>query len=78
MKAYAPYENVTEQRYPRILAVTSLNDTRVTVVNADAFTWLGANAAQFDFIIIDFPDPSNYHVGKLYTSAFSRLLQQHL
>jgi oligopeptidase B len=29
MKAYSPYENVTKQNYPRILAVTSLNDTRV-------------------------------------------------
>jgi oligopeptidase B len=29
MKAYSPYENVTSQRYPPILAVTSLNDTRV-------------------------------------------------
>ncbi len=32
MKAYSPYENVTAQRYPRILAVTSLNDTRVLYV----------------------------------------------
>ena len=32
MKAYSPYENVTEQAYPRILAVTSLNDTRVLYV----------------------------------------------
>uniref|UniRef100_UPI00351F457E S9 family peptidase n=1 Tax=Microcella sp. TaxID=1913979 RepID=UPI00351F457E len=32
MKQYAPYENVTEKRYPRILAVTSLNDTRVLYV----------------------------------------------
>ncbi|MEV4703521.1 S9 family peptidase [Actinoplanes sp. NPDC049316] len=29
MKSYSPYENVTKQAYPRILAVTSLNDTRV-------------------------------------------------
>ncbi|HET8958404.1 MAG TPA: prolyl oligopeptidase family serine peptidase, partial [Microcella sp.] len=32
IKSYAPYENVTDQRYPRILAVTSLNDTRVLYV----------------------------------------------
>ncbi|HEX4659215.1 MAG TPA: S9 family peptidase [Streptosporangiaceae bacterium] len=29
MKTYSPYENVTGQAYPPILAVTSLNDTRV-------------------------------------------------
>jgi len=29
MKTYAPYENVTAQRYPPILATASLNDTRV-------------------------------------------------
>jgi oligopeptidase B len=29
MKTYSPYENVTGQTYPPILAVTSLNDTRV-------------------------------------------------
>jgi oligopeptidase B len=29
MKSYAPYENVTGRTYPPILAVTSLNDTRV-------------------------------------------------
>ncbi|WP_204297469.1 S9 family peptidase [Actinoplanes campanulatus] len=29
MKSYSPYENVIKQAYPRILAVTSLNDTRV-------------------------------------------------
>ncbi|HEV8175461.1 MAG TPA: prolyl oligopeptidase family serine peptidase, partial [Actinoplanes sp.] len=29
MKSYSPYENVAKTRYPAILAVTSLNDTRV-------------------------------------------------
>ncbi|WP_327634674.1 S9 family peptidase [Kribbella sp. NBC_00482] len=32
MKSYSPYENVTAQHYPRILAITSLNDTRVFFV----------------------------------------------
>lgn len=32
MSTYAPYENITAQDYPDILAVTSLNDTRVLYV----------------------------------------------
>ena len=32
MKGYSPYENVADQRYPAILAETSLNDTRVLYV----------------------------------------------
>jgi oligopeptidase B len=32
MKSYTPYENVRDVAYPRILAVTSLNDTRVLYV----------------------------------------------
>ena len=29
MKSYTPYENIQDRRYPPILAMTSLNDTRV-------------------------------------------------
>ena len=32
MKGYSPYENVADQRYPAILAETSINDTRVLYV----------------------------------------------
>lgn len=32
MKSYSPYENVAPVKYPRIAAVTSLNDTRVLYV----------------------------------------------
>lgn len=32
MKSYSPYENVRQTAYPRILAVTGLNDTRVLYV----------------------------------------------
>jgi oligopeptidase B len=38
MKSYSPYENVTAQPYPRILAVTSLNDTRVLYVEPAKWT----------------------------------------
>ena len=56
----------------------SLRSSRVRVVNADAFVWLDGNADVFDFIVVDFPDPNNYGVGKLYTTAFYRLLARHL
>jgi spermidine synthase len=53
----------------------SLLHQKVQVINADAFTWLRNNRQQFDAIIIDFPDPSNFSIGKLYSTAFYRLLK---
>ena len=32
----------------------------------------------FDFVVVDFPDPTNYSLGKLYTTAFYRLLSKHV
>jgi len=66
--------------HPRLTALNggALRDPRVRVVNADAFTWLDASPGTYDFAIIDFPDPSNYHVGKLYTAPFYRLVRRHL
>ncbi|MBU8816014.1 S9 family peptidase [Mycolicibacterium goodii] len=40
MKSYSPYENVTAQDYPPILAMTSLNDTRVYYV--EPAKWVAA------------------------------------
>jgi spermidine synthase len=51
----------------------SLLSPKVTVINADAFTWIRAQKRKFDFVVVDFPDPSNYSVGKLYTNAFYKL-----
>ena len=50
---------------------------RLHVVNADAFTWLqGGEAGQYDFVVVDFPDPSNFSIGKLYSTAFFRALRR--
>ncbi|MBI3790829.1 MAG: polyamine aminopropyltransferase [Gemmatimonadetes bacterium] len=68
----------TQHRDLAALNGGSFRDPRVTVHNADAFTWLDAHDDTFDFIVVDFPDPSNYAVGKLYTTAFYRLLKRHL
>ncbi len=63
--------------------LTKLNDKsllapKVHVINADAFPWVDSNTDSFDFIVIDFPDPTNYSLGKLYTTAFYRAVSRHL
>jgi spermidine synthase len=60
------------------LNASALQSTKVKVVNADAFTWLEGNADVFDVIVVDFPDPTNFNIGKLYTNSFYALLDKHL
>ncbi len=62
----------------RALNRDALNSGRVKVFNVDALQWLEKNTELYDFIVVDFPDPSNYSLGKLYTSVFYRLLARHL
>jgi len=57
---------------------SSFHDPRVKIINSDAFVWLRNNTEIFDCAIIDFPDPSNFSVGKLYTSSFYKLLKRAL
>jgi spermidine synthase len=52
----------------------SLRDARVRVVNDDAMAWLAEGTDRFDAVVIDFPDPNNYTLGKLYTTSFYRLV----
>lgn len=54
----------------------ALQSPRVEVINADAFVWLDSARDSYDFIAIDFPDPTNFSLGKLYTTAFYRALQR--
>jgi spermidine synthase len=56
----------------------SLASPKVTVVNDDAMVWIAAGKDLFDVVIVDFPDPSSYAVGKLYTSRFYALLARRL
>jgi spermidine synthase len=53
----------------------SLLSHKVTVINADAFSWARMQQKTYDAIIIDFPDPSNYSVGKLYTNTFYNIVK---
>ncbi len=62
----------------RRLNQNSLDSSKVTVINEDAFVWIRAAERQFDFIIVDLPDPTSYSLGKLYTSAFYRFVKASL
>jgi spermidine synthase len=56
----------------------ALRSPRVQVVNADAFAWLEQHDEVFDAIVVDFPDPTNFSIGKLYTKTFYELIDRHL
>ncbi len=56
----------------------ALSDKRVTVINADAAIWLQNTSEMFDAAIIDFPDPSSFALGKLYSVPFYGTLKKHV
>jgi spermidine synthase len=56
----------------------SFSDKRVTVINADAAIWLQNAPDMFDAAIIDFPDPSSFALGKLYSVPFYGMVKKHL
>src|SRR5450830_91970 len=71
----------TQRDELRRLNHDSFHDRRVKVVNADAAIWLQQPAqadAMFDAVIVDFPDPSSFALGKLYSVPFYGLLKKHL
>jgi spermidine synthase len=56
----------------------SFRDPRVRVINEDAMIWAERVRETFDVAIVDFPDPSSFSLGKLYTTRFYRLLRARL
>jgi spermidine synthase len=56
----------------------ALSDRRVHVVNADAMRWLALSHDTFDVVVLDFPDPSNYSLGKLYSLELYRSVRARL
>jgi spermidine synthase len=56
----------------------ALSSPKVTIVHSDAFKWLEDTRESFDVIVVDFPDPTNFNIGKLYTNSFYALLDQRL
>ncbi len=74
--------NMTQlsRRFPPLAELNrhSFDDPRVHVINSDAMIWLEESVAPFDAAIVDFPDPNNFALGKLYTTRFYRLLKERL
>ena len=56
----------------------ALKSPKVKIINTDAFSWLENTTEMFDVIVVDFPDPTNFNIGKLYTNSFYALLDKHL
>ncbi|MDO6524742.1 polyamine aminopropyltransferase [Motilimonas sp. 1_MG-2023] len=61
------------------LTQNAFNDSRVSVVNSDAFVEVDSllqQGALFDTIIVDLPDPSHPDLNKLYSKHFYARLRQ--
>lgn len=56
----------------------SLQSSKVQIINSDALRWLEQQSQSYDAIVVDFPDPTNYALGKLYSVTFYQLLHRHL
>jgi spermidine synthase len=56
----------------------SFHDSRVSVVNADAWKFLEYSKMLYDVIIIDLPDPNNVSLSRLYSKSFYTLVRNHL
>lgn len=54
----------------------SFSSPKVEVINKDAYIWVKETKKKYDVIIIDFPDPSNYSLGKLYSLQFYKELEK--
>lgn len=56
----------------------SFKNSKVTVINKDAFDFIENVDGFYDVIIVDLPDPNNESLNKLYTLEFYSLLRNHL
>jgi spermidine synthase len=68
------------RHHPALSALNqrSLDAPRVHVENQDAMTYLRDTGARYDVVILDFPDPNNYSVGKLFSVELYREVVERL
>jgi spermidine synthase len=75
-----PAMTTLSQKFPALADLNhhSFDDPRVTVINDDAMVWLDDHPGEWDVVIVDFPDPNTFALGKLYTRLFYRRVLAHL
>ena len=56
----------------------ALHDPRVTVYNADAFSYIKETDVIYDRVIIDMPDPHNEALSKLYSVEFYAMIARRM
>lgn len=54
----------------------ALDDSKVRLIYEDAFTFVKNCSKRYNVILIDLPDPSEPTLGKLYTTAFYKMVRQ--
>ncbi len=65
--------------YPLVLLnKDSLRDPRVHVFNTDAFVFVREDGRRYDRVILDFPDPHNEAIAKLYSIEFYAMLARRM
>ena len=60
----------------RLLNEDSLQSDRLNVFHEDAFTFVNRPGVGYDRVIIDFPDPHNDAIGKLYSREFYTMVRR--
>jgi len=65
-----------EHVWLKALNGAALSDPRVSVHHEDAFLFIQKPDRLYDVVILDFPDPGNFAVGKLYSDVFFHRLKR--
>lgn len=56
----------------------SLDDSRVSIYNEDAFSFINQAGVLYDRVIIDMPDPHNEAINKLYSREFYTMIRKRM
>ncbi|MCH9808778.1 MAG: polyamine aminopropyltransferase [Alphaproteobacteria bacterium] len=66
--------------FPPLLELNgdSLSDPRVHIYNEDAFLFIRREGLTYDRVILDFPDPHNEAIAKLYSLEFYKMVSLRL